>query len=88
MYAITVNNEYGRSRDELTNILLEKGIETRTFFCPMNIQPCFKAIDGWREVECPTAERLWQTGMYLPSSCTLTSEQIEYICTIIHDSQG
>lgn len=87
MYAITVNQEYGRTRDELMNILQENGVETRTFFCPMNIQPCFTKMDGWREVRCPNAERIWETGMYLPSSCSLTNEQITSICTIIRNSQ-
>lgn len=83
MYAITVSEEFGKSRDELMSILQNAGIETRTFFCPMNIQPCFMEMEGWRTIECPVAENLWQTGLYLPSSCNLSDENIHFICETI-----
>src|SRR5258708_25701230 len=34
MYAIVIKPEFGRTRDELAGILLEHGIQTRTFFAP------------------------------------------------------
>ncbi len=83
MYAIVIKEEFGKSRDELMSILYNAGIETRTFFCPMNIQPCFMDMEGWRTIECPIAENLWQTGLYLPSGCTLSDEQIDFICETI-----
>lgn len=85
MYGIVIRKEFGVSRDIVMQKLLEHGIETRSFFCPMNIQPCFKDIKGWREISCPTAERLWREGLYLPSSCNLTDEHISYICSCLRD---
>ena len=49
----------------------------------MNIQPCFYDIEGWKDISCPIAENLWETGLYLPSGCSLTSEQISYITATI-----
>ena len=77
MYAVVVNHEFGRTRDELMSDLGD--IETRTFFCPMNQQPALQGLPGFRTVPCPVAERLWGTGLYLPSSWTLTEENIEEI---------
>ena len=54
-------------RDELMGSLREAGIESRTFFCPMNLQPFLREQPGFRDVPCPVAERLWETGLYLPS---------------------
>ena len=74
MYSVTVDQgEFGADRDGLAAILAAQGIETRTFFCPMNMQPALQRVEGYRAVECPVAERLWERGAYLPSSPSLDS---------------
>ena len=83
MYAITVNPEFGITRDELAKHLRGLGIDTRTFFCPMNQQPFLMKQPGFRHVPCPVADRLWQTGLYLPSSNSLDSETIRRISKVI-----
>lgn len=83
MYAVVVLPEFGLSRDELGVRLLKKSIETRTFFCPMNQQPVLKALPGFRDVPCPVADRLWEAGLYLPSSWNLAEGQIEQIAVSI-----
>jgi perosamine synthetase len=79
MYAIEVTDEYPLTRDELAGRLAEAGIESRTFFCPLSMQPFLRRQPGYRHVPCPVAERLWKTGLYLPSSITLSDEQIATI---------
>jgi len=79
MYAIAVTDEFGPSRDELMRRLAERGIETRTFFCPLNKQPFLRRQQGFRETSCSVAEEIWHTGMYLPSSITLQDETIKTI---------
>jgi perosamine synthetase len=81
MYAVAV--QPGVDRDELTSFLLSEGIDTRTFFCPMNLQPFLRAQPGFRDVACPVAEELWRTGFYLPSSPQLSEEEIDFICGTI-----
>jgi perosamine synthetase len=79
MYALVVRPEFGISRDELARSLRDTGIDTRTFFCPMNQQPCLQSRPEFRPIPCPVADRLWETGLYLPSSYTLTEETIKEI---------
>ena len=79
MYAIEVGEDYPLTRDELSASLLEAGIESRTFFCPMNMQPFLRRQPGFRAIECPVAERLWETGLYLPSTVTLSDREISTI---------
>jgi perosamine synthetase len=79
MYAIEVTDEYPLTRDELVARLAEAGIESRTFFCPMSMQPFLRRQPGYRPVSCPVAERLWTTGLYLPSSITISDEEISTI---------
>ena len=78
MYAVVVKPEFGVTRDKLMEALEENGIETRTFFCPMNQQPILPRHDP-----CPVADRLWETGLYLPSSPKLTESDIKRIVETI-----
>jgi len=83
MYALVVQPGFGRTRDELAAALHAQGIETRTFFCPMNQQPCLLELPGFRAAPCPVADRLWQTGLYLPSSPLLDEATIDRVCEAI-----
>jgi len=87
MYAIVIGSEFGLTRDELATALHGRGIETRTFFYPMSEQPCLKALPGFRTIPCPVADELWRTGMYLPSTYTLSNNSIEQICKTIASIQ-
>jgi perosamine synthetase len=84
MYGVVVQPEFGISRDNLQTQLRDAGIDTRTFFCPMNLQPCLRQQPGYRRLECPVAESLWQTGFYLPSSPKLTEQIIQGIAQTIY----
>lgn len=89
MYGLTINEAaFGISRDALAAHLRAQGIGTRTFFCPMNQQPALTALPGFKAAPCPVADRLWETGLYLPSSHTLTEAQIEYVCQAIAAARG
>ncbi|MEX1248238.1 MAG: DegT/DnrJ/EryC1/StrS family aminotransferase [Anaerolineales bacterium] len=86
MYGIAVQPEFGISRDKLTEALAERGIQTRTFFCPMNQQPVLRKMPGFREVACPVADSLWETGLYLPSTWNLDEEKITFIADAIRQA--
>ncbi|TMC46953.1 MAG: DegT/DnrJ/EryC1/StrS family aminotransferase [Chloroflexi bacterium] len=88
MYALTVDPPFAISRDELASGLSAVGIETRTFFCPMNQQPFLQRQPGYRKIACPVADRLWQTGLYLPSAHTLSEEQITFIGESVRRAAG
>lgn len=83
MYAVVIKPEFGRTRDELALILAEQGIETRTFFCPMNMQPFLRAQPGHRDIACPVAEGLWRDGFYLPSANQLDRASIARVSQAI-----
>jgi perosamine synthetase len=83
MYAITVEPEFGITRDQLVEALRREQIETRTFFCPMNQQPVFQRLPNFPRRPCPVAERIWETGLYLPSAPQLTASQIQQIAYAI-----
>lgn len=86
MYAVVVQPEFGLTRDELMEHLRAAGIDTRTFFCPMNQQPCLQSRPGFRDVPCPVADRLWENGLYLPSTYTLSETVIQQIADVVRQA--
>ena len=88
MYGIVVGEEFPLSRDELMAFLAERGIESRTFFCPMNVQPFLRRQQGFRELSCPVAERLWERGMYIPCGIYLPDETLAEIVEQIRSAPG
>ena len=87
MYGVVVRQEFGITRDELTRRLRNRGVDTRTFFCPMNAQPCFQSLPGFRQIPSPVADELWQSGLYLPSSQTLTEIELGQITAAVAESR-
>ena len=61
--------------------LLNKNIETRPFFFPMNKQKILKKLKLVNKNEkFPNSEYISKYGIYLPSSINLKYFQIKYIC--------
>jgi perosamine synthetase len=86
MYGVLVEDEFGLSRDELRRCLAERGIETRTFFIPMHLQPIYHA--DYRDERYPVAEDLCRRGFYLPSASSLTQKEIEFVVRVVKECQG
>ena len=83
MYGITIDEKkFGLNRSIIQKELEKYGIETRSFFFPLNLQPAYINY-GIDYIKCPIAEELWNTGFYLPSSSQLAVEDIHYICNTI-----
>jgi perosamine synthetase len=83
-----LTGEFPLTRDELMASLADAGIGARTFFCPMNLQPFLREQPGARPVDCPVAERVWETVLYLPSSTSLSEEEIAQVATAVGDAAG
>jgi perosamine synthetase len=81
MFGLLVGEDLGCSRDELRRRLAAEGIETRTFFLPIHIQPAY--LQDHRGRRYPVAERLGGTGLYLPSGPTLREHDISIVADAI-----
>lgn len=88
MYAVVVQPEFGISRDELMEHLRQANIDTRTFFCPMNQQPCLQSRPDFRAVPCPVADSLWENGLYLPSTYSLSESVISQVADAVKTAVG
>lgn len=84
MYSILIEDDFGIERDALRKYLARQGIETRTFFIPIHLQPIY--FKKYNE-RFPIAEKLCQKGMYLPSGAKLTKKDIEFVVQCIKSAQ-
>lgn len=77
MYALRVEDDFGCSRDELRRRLARQGIETRSFFIPIHLQPIY--FERFRGQRFPVAEELCRRGLYLPSGPSLAPADIAWV---------
>ena len=82
MYAVLVDDDvFGMDRDRLMIELALQGIETKTFFIPLHLQPIY--FDPTDKTGYSVAEDIAARGMYLPSSGALTEPEIDYVVETI-----
>ena len=70
------------NRDQLREDLARRGIETRSFFIPIHFQPLY--YEQYDE-RFPVAEELCRKGLYLPSSSSLTEDQMQSVAESINE---
>lgn len=88
LFCITVEEkEYGRSRDELIEVLEREGIETRPFFLALHQLPPFREKSRQRNEFLPVTEYLSKSGMNLPTYSQLTDADLDRIIHIIRSSR-
>lgn len=86
VFGMLVEQEFGCSRDELRYRLAARGIETRTFFVPMHLQPIYRA--QFPRQRFPVAERMGSQGLYLPSGPMLSDLEIDYVAAEVRTAAG
>ena len=86
VYGLVLKPEFPINRDDLMPWLKQRGVDTRAFFHPMNLQPCLQKIAGFKPRPCPVAERIGAKGLYLPSGPLLQDAQIEEVCARLKEA--
>ena len=69
-------------KKELQSYLKSKNIQTRDFFYPLNLQPCYECLAS---KPFKISEKSYYEGISLPSSYKLKTEQQEYIIDSIKE---
>lgn len=78
---ISLGEESAVTADELRQLLAERRIETRLLWRPMHMQPIYADAPAYLN---GNSERLFERGLCLPSSTTLTDEQIREVARLIN----
>ena len=81
MFGFEVLPEFGMTRDELRQFMAKKGVETRTYFVPMHLQPYYYQENKGKKF--PVSEKLSETGLYIPSASQLTKKEADRVIKVI-----
>lgn len=81
MYTVMIDRGFGITRDELVNKLSAMGVETRTTFYPIHVQPPYAQFYSGESF--PIAEEIAAKGINLPSSSNLTRDEVSYVVSCI-----
>ncbi len=73
-------------KSSLKEYLLERGIQTRDFFYPLHMQPCYDYMNI--EGNFTISETAYEQGISLPSSYNLQDEEQQYIIKCIRQFYG
>lgn len=64
----------------IVEALDQAGVQTRSFFYPMHLQPC---LTTYASSPLPVSESLYEQGICLPIHSSLTEADIDYVCETI-----
>lgn len=77
---ITIDPYDQFTRETLRTSLDEENIESRPLWKPMHLQPVFKGCPSYTN---GVSEKLFETGLCLPSGSNLTDAELERVCAVI-----
>jgi len=84
-YVVRVEEEYLRGRDELADLLTEKGIGVAVHYpIPIYRQPLYLEL-GYRENMCPNTEEACRRVLSLPVHPLVDRKDIEYILDVLEE---
>ncbi|MGI8384819.1 DegT/DnrJ/EryC1/StrS family aminotransferase [Robertmurraya sp. P23] len=83
--AITIDErEAGVSVKEILEIMTMENIEARPVWKPLHMQPLFKGVKYYSHFETySVSEKLFETGICLPSGSSMTSDELERVVECI-----
>lgn len=86
VYPIVLKSTFEKDAVYVMKKLANKGIGTRPFFYPMHLQPILLKNKSIKTgLKLPNSEYLSEMGFYIPSSMTLTDEEIHFIANTINE---
>lgn len=84
MVAVVLKNMSQKQTHTVRSYLAKRGVETRSAFIPLTLQPAFKQFTG--NQRAPVAEHLSGSILLLPSFPDLTTKQIRIICKYLNEA--
>jgi perosamine synthetase len=86
MYHLSLDPSIASYRKKIMDDLKEKGVETREGFIPFNLQDIFIQKGLTHPDDCPLAAKVAYNSFYLPSTPTISDEDIKYISDQLIDT--
>ncbi len=78
VYVIRVGRKI--NRDKVMEHLQKRGIECRSYFPSIHLQPFYREMFGFKEGDFPITEKVSKSAIALPFYNNLLEKQIDYVC--------
>jgi perosamine synthetase len=77
--------KFGLSKEDIIQMLIEKGIDSRPFFYPLSSQPAYDSLGSASEaaVRNTVSYRISPYGVNLPCGMNLDEEKVKYVCNAV-----
>lgn len=86
LYVIQIDFEkLGKSRSEVIEQLAAYGIGTQVHYIPVHTQPWYQENYGYREGDCPVAERYYQHCLSLPLYSAMSDEDVQRVIHAVRE---
>ena len=81
------SNIFTKKKNGLKKYLMDRNIQTRDIFYPINFQPCYKKTKLLKitKKRYVISEKIFDNGISLPSSYSLSKSQQKFIIKTIKD---
>ena len=79
VFGVVLNDQTNHNSTTFRSSLQEIGVDSRSFFCPMHLQPVFRELKLGKIGEFPVSEMLWARGLYLPSGNAISDDEIDQV---------
>ncbi|MEQ1828750.1 MAG: DegT/DnrJ/EryC1/StrS family aminotransferase [Pirellula sp.] len=87
MYSIQIDpTEFGRTRDDVIQILKQEDIDSRPFFFPLHTLPPYLETAAKQSHPMDVTNQLGSNGLMLPTYNNLDAASIDRICRVIRKS--
>lgn len=83
--AITIEPATGKNFMDAVNYLNAQNIESRPVWKPMHMQPFFEGAKYFKHSEESVSDRLFNTGLCLPSASAMTEDEQSWVIKCIKD---
>jgi perosamine synthetase len=83
VFGILLNSDAPYTVPEFRELLIQQGIESRRFFCPLSLQPLAAEFKIKSFDESNISESLWLKGFYIPSGNGITDNEIEQVISAL-----
>jgi len=83
VFGVLLNSDAPYSVPEFRELLQQKGIESRRFFCPLSLQPLASDYGIRNFAKSEVSENLWRRGFYIPSGNGITANEIEQVISVL-----
>jgi perosamine synthetase len=79
MFGIVLRGKMKDQREKFMTELKKRGVDTREFFIPYNMQEIFIRTKATRENLCPVANDIAKHGLYLPSGPDISQGELKHV---------